>query len=169
MHTKYVDFDKRQVILVGEVSAEMFLTALSGSRILTQDADGILAPITFLINTDGGDVAQALAIHELISALPMPTRTHAVGACMSSGMLILQAGKVRSASPSCSLMVHFGEEMNTSGSEAKHNAEFTRRMKVLFRERTGRSAKAVNGWFDGDTFFTAEEALKAKLIDEVII
>jgi ATP-dependent protease ClpP protease subunit len=76
---------------------------------------------------------------------------------------------VRSATPDCTIMLHFGEETNSSGSEAAHNAKLTKRMKEYLRKTTGRSAKTINKWLAADTYFTAPAARDAKLIDEVTL
>lgn len=160
-----VDIHSRQILLVGEVDADLYLRTIVGLIVLNQISN---EPITVVINTHGGEVAQAFAIIEAIRESQAPVDTLAVGACMSAGVLILQAGSVRNATFGCSIMAHFGEETNSSGSEAKHNAELTKRMKRLIQERTQRSLKTVNKWLEADTYFTAQEALKQGLIDIVI-
>jgi ATP-dependent Clp protease protease subunit len=158
-----IDIENRTIILVGDVDESMFRRCLLGLRILGA------GNVRILLNTFGGDICQAFAIMELLDEHKAigNVNTHAIGACMSAGALILQAGTLRSASSSCSLMIHFGTEVNSSGNEASHNAGLSRRMKEYFKVRTGRSARAVSSWLDKDTYFTAEEARKQKLIDVV--
>ncbi len=162
-----IDVKERAIYIGGEISVRLHINTALGLRILTRDSN---QPITIILNSYGGEVCQALAIIEEIQLAKnkAPINTFAIGACQSAGTLILQAGQVRKASKDCSLMVHFGQETNESGSEAKHNSKLTKRMKDIYQERTGKGAKTINKWLDADTYFTAEEALKAKLIDEVV-
>ena len=151
------------IFVVGSVDDQMFASLAKA----LQERDP-MQPITIILNSDGGEVIQALGIYELLKSRPAPVTIHAIGACMSAAIVILQAAEHRYATPDCSLMVHFGEETNTSGSEASHNAELNKRMKRIIQERTKRSSKTVNKWFAADTYFTSEKAKKSNLIDEVL-
>ena len=164
-----VDIAERKIYLTGEIGVALHLRMALGLRLISRSNSEKL-PITIVINSYGGEVCQALAIIEEMELAKRNVRidTYAIGACQSAGTLILQAGQTRKASKDCSLMVHFGQETNESGNEAKHNSKLTKRMKDIYQERTGKGAKTINKWLDADTYFTAEEALKAKLIDEVI-
>jgi ATP-dependent Clp protease protease subunit len=122
---------------------------------------------TVIINSYGGEVVQLLAMLEAIEFYPGKVRTHATGACMSAAAILLQSGDVRSMTPDCTVMLHFGSEQNDSGAEAAHNAKINKRIKEYLRVATGRSPKTINKWLAADTFFTAPEAKKANLIDEV--
>lgn len=156
-----IDVETKTVFIVGAIDEGLFLRLVIALRMFRGEA------CTVVLNSYGGEIVNALAMIEAMRAYSGQIRTHATGACMSAGALILQAGHVRSATPDCSLLVHFGHEENASGSQAKHNAKLTARMKQILKERTGKSPKTINKWLEADTYFTAEEALKAKLIDEV--
>lgn len=61
-------------------------------------------PKTILINSDGGDVAAALAIYDALSGRDIDTV--ATGACQSAATIVLQAGQVRYATPHTYFRVH---------------------------------------------------------------
>jgi ATP-dependent protease ClpP protease subunit len=155
-----ISLDRRELYLSGEVDVLMYHKARIAAEMFRNTG-----PFLVLLNSEGGDVYHALAIYEMFTAEGVEVDVHAVGACMSCGIVILQAGKHRTSGPMTTFMVHFGQETNESGSEAKSNAHLNKLMKQILQKRTGRTMRAVSKWMLADTYFTADEALKAGLLD----
>ena len=65
-------------------------------------------PITVILNTNGGDVAQGFAIYDAIKHSSCPVIMKVYGACMSMGSIILQAASCRILSENSSVMFHHG-------------------------------------------------------------
>jgi len=155
----FIDEESQTAIIVGDVNEEMhrdFFEVLN-----------TLSSVTIALATPGGDVETALGIYDLI-------RRHgkvqiiANGLCASAGTLILQAAAHRAATPSSQFLVHFGSESAESEAERKHNKNVERYWLQQFQQRTGASTRKVRKWHAGETFFNAQQALKERLIDEVI-
>lgn len=156
--------DVSAVSLVGEVGEEMYKTTLAA--IAEASASGS-DKLTIFLNTEGGSVYQGLAIYDLIKGAPLLTEIVGAGPVMSAGVLILQAATRRLALPSCQIMVHYGEETNTSAEEVRHNGELTKLMKTILADRAKVKRRTLNSWFVRDFYFTAEQALHAGLIDAI--
>ena len=82
-------------------------------------------PITLLLNTNGGDVYEALGIIDYMQTVSVPINVIARGRAMSAGAMILCAGTgLRAASKNTTIMVHEASA-NIMGKSAdiKANAE----------------------------------------------
>ncbi len=131
------------------------------------------APLTVEINSDGGAVADGVAIYNMLRGWPGGVALEVVGWALSIASVILQAGSKRSAHESALLMVH-APWTTTSGnaSALRSNAELLdqvgQTMLGIYR-RTGQPDAVILKWLDGDDhWFTASEALALGLVDEVI-
>lgn len=149
--------------LFGEVNEEMSCALYTGLLQAAAEKE----PVAILLHSYGGDVYAALAMFDMIRAFPGHTTTIAVGPCMSAGALLLQAGKCRAASPNAHIMVHYGSEVSESHASAQQNKRLTQRLKDIMHERSKVSKQTVNGWFKVDRYFSADEALKAGIIDAI--
>lgn len=160
--TSRIDVQSRSVDLSGEVNVELYRVVLHGIRTL-----GINEPITFYLNTYGGDLYQGFAIYDLIKSVPQ-SEIICVGPVMSAGAVILQAGKIRSSLPNAQFMVHYGEESSSSLDDSIQNRKMFEHMKDIIKERVTVKPRTVNSWFRAETYFTAQEALEKGLIDEIM-
>lgn len=159
-----VDPVLKNIHLIGTVSEDMYHQLLDGLLILKDEPE-----INIFINTYGGDMYQSLAIYDVIKGLrKMEVNIICVGPVMSAGMIILQAGSKRYASQNSQLMVHYGEDVNDSLTTAQQNKKLFTLMKKIIGERVTVSKRTINNWFKSDTFFTASEAKRYGLIDEVL-
>jgi len=132
-------------------------------------------PITVYLNTPGGAIVDGLAMFDLIRRA---NQTHevnvvATGACMSMGVIVLQAGAKRAATPNAYFLLH---ELHTvqSGSlgqlkdSQQHAEKLQNHLNSLLAQRTGLSEKKLEKLFSRkDLYLNAEEALELGLIDEI--
>ena len=130
-------------------------------------------PITIEINSEGGIVSEACAIYNILRARKGAVFVEVVGWALSAATIVAMAGtRIRMHSNSL-LMVH-APWVSTSGnaSTLRKSAEVLDQVAASMRTaytRTGKSAAVIESWLDGeDHWFTAPEALKAGLVDEVI-
>jgi ATP-dependent Clp protease protease subunit len=155
----------RTIDCSGEVDERMYRKILRGLRILTNQSS---EPIVLVLNSAGGDLYEAFAIHNSILASPAPVDVHVSGICMSAALVILAAGRLRSASPLSSFMVHDGT-MATSGegetflSQAARYKEELKMFKKIVISRANKSFK----WTARDAYYWPDEALELGLIDEI--
>jgi ATP-dependent Clp protease protease subunit len=130
-------------------------------------SEGYCTAPTISMSTDGGYVSAALAIHDILKARPA-AHIIVTGTCYSAGTIILQGATKRSSTKNSQFLIHFGAESNASKSELAHNRKVEKVMQDIMVARTGKSKTVVSRWMAAETFFMANEALEAGLIDEVV-
>ena len=96
----------RLIDLSGDIDEESASRFIKNIRLLDHVTD---KDIKVLINTEGGDVHQGLAIIDAIRECQSKVTTHAVGNCWSMGAAILQAGDKRLVSTNATVMIHAGK------------------------------------------------------------
>ncbi len=90
----------------GGLTARVAGKVIKGLHIL--DNLALPGPLTILLNLEGGDEVQGLAIYDAIKSCKNSTVIKVYGQCMSMGAWILQAGNLRLLAPNSSLMIHAG-------------------------------------------------------------
>lgn len=130
-------------------------------------------PLTVILNSDGGSVQHGIGIYNVLRTWPSPITVEIQGWALSVASIILQAGTVRRIHPTGAVMVH-APWLITSGnaSDLREKADMLDRISTTMLQayrRTRKTDAAILDWFDGkDHWFTAEEALAAGLVDEII-
>lgn len=163
-----IDTENRILTLNGEINDSFYLRFMRGMRLLSSIST--TEPITIFLDTEGGDVYATLGMVDFLRAYQGEVAVVVCGRAFSAGAILLQAASKgrRYAMPKSSLMVHFGSEENWSKQEASHNERVGLLVRDLFLERVNVTKRTVNRWFEADCYFTAEEALRKGLIDEII-
>lgn len=157
-----IDTESFIIYLQGEVDVKMYEIVVKGLSELN-DADYI----TFVLNTEGGDLYQALAIYDLIKLSSIPNKILCCGPVMSAGAVILCASEMRVATKNTQFMVHYGEEENDSPMSVRHNKQLYNLMKNIIGERVNISQRKLTAWFNKDTYLTTKEALECGLITRI--
>ena len=176
-----VDFRHRVVYLRGsrdednEVDATMAELAIKGLMALDLAKD---EDIKLIINTPGGLVEEGMAIYDCIRSCRSFVRGIVLGHAHSMGAVILQACDLRIMAPHATLLIHQGSlELINNFKEVMAQAEFEKRYAEMvnaillkrIREKHPRFPKArFNQIINTDSFFTAEEAVRIGLADEVM-
>ena len=137
-----------------------------------QDAD---APITLYINSPGGEVQSGLALYDAMCAVSCPIRTVCLGLAASMGALLFIAGDCREMLPHGRVMIHdplIGGGMAGSALSVKARADDLMRIRDITAEvisrHSGMPLERVFELTAKDTYFEADEAVKAGLADRVI-
>ena len=162
---KGIDLADSTLYLTGEVNEEMYIKTATALVLMTQSPE-----LFIMLNTEGGDFYQALAIYDL---LKMESRRGKIikiicnGPVMSAGVIILQAATERVALKNSQLLVHYGEEGNDSATVAKHNTKMFKLMKRIVGERVTVTPRTLSKWFNQESYFTAQEAKHNGLIDRI--
>lgn len=132
-------------------------------------------PINLIMNTPGGGLFHGYAIYDAIANSSSPVDISVYGQAMSMGAIILQAGRVRRLFPNSVIMIHDGYNkdservtMRSTESWAEFSKWDRRRMYELFAQRSGRPVKYWEDKSAHDSIYTAEEAVRVGLADEVI-
>jgi len=130
-------------------------------------------PLTVQINSEGGSVAEAVAIYNLLRTWPAGVTIDILGWALSAATLIAMAGSRIRMHETSLLMVH-APLMSASGNagELRQNAEILDQVATTMRAaygRTKQSESVISNWLAGeDHWFTPEQALAVGLVDEII-
>lgn len=165
----------RAIALYGEISRESALVTISQLLELDRRED---APIQIHLNTDGGSLADALAIYDQIRSLDSPVIVVATGTCASAGLIILSAGDLRMATEHCLFFYHQAI-LPPEGITCFEQIDSTHMAYQLCQttydniiiKRSKMSKTMFKKEFKGkiSKYFTAEEAEKYKLIDGIML
>jgi ATP-dependent Clp protease protease subunit len=131
-------------------------------------------PVNIVINSDGGDVYEALGMIDFIQSLNVKVNTICRGRAMSAAALLLCSGTgVRAASKNSTIMFH---EMSSGiygkSSDMKANVQHMEKLEdILVSIMSENSKKDRKFWKETtikDYYLSPEEALQLGVIDSII-
>ena len=150
------------------VEREAFITDLKNTK---------AAQIDVRIASVGGDPIAAGLMYQALVEHPAKVRTINDSVAYSAGSMLLQAGDIRISNPMAMVMVHGPSAQGVHGrGSAKDHQEMAEALKahaeamIPAYTRHGIDKETVRAWLtsDEDIYFSAQAALEANLIDEVI-
>jgi ATP-dependent Clp protease, protease subunit len=132
-------------------------------------------PILIFIDSYGGAVDECLGMIDVLSSIPNPVITVAVGKAMSCGAMILSAGDIRYVSPNARVMIHetssqaaghIKDSANTFQENKRLNDHF---MELLSRNCGFESFKDLEKVLASkrDIYMSAHQAVKFGIADHV--
>ncbi|MDJ0513830.1 MAG: ATP-dependent Clp protease proteolytic subunit [Methyloceanibacter sp.] len=164
---------ERIVFVTGMVEDHM--ASLITAQLLFLEADNPKKEIAMYINSPGGVVTSGLAIYDTMQFIRPPVSTLCIGQAASMGSLLLCAGEkgLRYALPNARVMLHqpsggFQGQASDIERHAEDIIKIKRRLNEIYVHHTGQDYDTVEQTLDRDFFFTADEAKKFGLIDEVV-
>lgn len=132
--------------------------------------------ITIQIDSQGGSVADGLAIYDAMNYVDAKISTVALGMAASMGAFLLSSGSkgLRRATQNCEILIHqpLGGAQGQASDimiVARHIERTRNRLNEILAENTGQSIETISNDTDRDNIMTAEEAQIYGLIDEVIV
>lgn len=144
-------------------------------QLVLLDRDKPGRPITMLINSPGGSVTAGLAIHDVMTSIPSPVSTVAIGLAASMAQVLLVAGEPghRHATPNAEIMMHQGSAgIGGPAADIAIQAERLQRTSSVMHEiiarNTGQTVERVAADSDRDHWLSAPDALTYGMIDHVI-
>jgi ATP-dependent Clp protease protease subunit len=131
--------------------------------------------IALYINSAGGSVTAAMAVHDTMCSIEPDVATWAIGFTASTGQFLLSAGArgKRHALPHARILMHRPTAaLDGSASDiavrAGVHAALRREMAELTAGHTGRGVEEVIADCDQDRWFTAAQARAYGLVDHVV-
>lgn len=170
--------DGRTIYLVGDIDEEMI--RMTTERLIALSEHDAKSPITMIINTYGGDVYDTFMLYDLMKYITTPIHTVGLGKIMSSGCLLLAAGKKgeRKMGRNAQMMYHCGWDTVHGNIFEMRSAlqafeELEDKYDTCFAAETGSTLDDVRKLYDRDgptrdKYISAEEALKLGAIDSII-
>ena len=131
-------------------------------------------PINVVINSDGGDVYEALGMIDFMQSLNIKVNTICRGRAMSAAALLLCAGTGnRVASKNSTIMFHeISSGIYGKSSDMKANVQHTEKLEeILINIITSNSKRDSLFWKDKilkDYYLSPEEAIELGIIDTII-
>ena len=146
------------------------------AQLLFLEADGPGREIQMYINSPGGSVHSGLAIYDTMQHITSPVATTCVGMAASMGCFLLAAGAKgrRSALPHARIMMHqpsgsradgTASDIEIAAREIVHNRE---KLYELLGKHTGQPLERIEREFERDRWFSAQEAQRYGIVDNVI-
>lgn len=164
------------IYLHGDIQIGNLFDVISKCRLVLkyrpiEDAE---KPITVLLNSNGGDVYEALGIIDYFDSLSVPINVIARGRAMSAAAMILcSASGLRAASKNTTIMLHEASaEIYGKTADLKANADHIDELEDSFYKMlAAKSNQTEEFWIKAcrkDFYLTAAKALEYGLIDTII-
>ncbi|MBO20751.1 MAG: ATP-dependent Clp endopeptidase, proteolytic subunit ClpP [Rhodospirillaceae bacterium] len=164
---------ERIIFLTGPVGDEV--ASLICAQLLFLEAENPKKDISFYINSPGGIVTSGLSIYDTMQYIRPDVATLCVGQAASMGSLLLSGGAAgkRYALPNARIMVHqpsggFQGQATDIEIHAQEILKIRQRLNEIYAGHTGQPVEKIAEALERDRFYTAEEAQKFGLIDEVV-
>jgi len=159
---------RHQIFLRGEINTEFTMRFMQGY----QRVGGEASEAVVVISSAGGDLDDAITMHDIIAMSPIKFTTVGLGNISSGGLHIFTAGSRRIVTPSTSIGIHRIETSDVPYSESVRknfellNAQWAER----YSQITGKPISFLNKkFFDGLFYYlTPQEAVALNLADEII-
>lgn len=148
----------------GEVTSEPIVRELGEHP----DAEQIIVRI----NSGGGAVHEAIAMHAALVRHQAPVHVFIEGLAASAATIVAMAGGKITIAAGGAMLVHPPSTVAVGGSDDMKSAgklldDILTSVSSIYRARTGQPAEVVDQWLKGDTWFSDKEAVEAGLADEV--
>ena len=147
------------------------------ATLLLKDAEDSDNKITLFINSEGGDIRNALMIYDTMSMIEAPIETVCIGSAMDEAAIILAGGTpglrfaTKNSVIAVSQLVH-DWYTHSNLTDAKKILDQSmidnKRMMEIIAKASGKSIKQVTEDFERRVFFNANQAVKYGIIDKVI-
>jgi len=157
-----VDVKNATIRLVGDINEKSFNTVVDGIGAIKE-----CEVLTILLGTYGGEFYWGLAIYDYLKYCGLNLKIFCVGPVMSAGIIILQAGHDRVATPNSQFMIHYGQDSNESESDALQNAKMLKLMKDIIGGRAKVKKRTLNKWFNMNSWMDSKLAIKNGIIDRM--
>ncbi|MFZ4573017.1 MAG: ClpP family protease [Phycisphaerales bacterium] len=165
--------ENRIVFLIGEINFASAARVMMQMLYLENQKRG--QDIHFYINSPGGAVDDTLAMYDTIRFLSSPVSTYCIGRAYSGGAVLLTAGVKgkRFILPHAKVMIHQPYGGVTGQAEdiriqAEQIIKSKQELIRILAFHTGQPIDQIQADSERDKYFTAEEAKKYGLVDEVL-
>lgn len=171
-------FGERSIYILDEITPEYvhnFVLLIKYWNKMDEDDDVPVEerePIKVYINTPGGELNTTFTIIDSIMMSKTPVYTISVGASYSGGFFIALAGDKRFGYPHSSYLLHEGAvNLESDAHKIFQQSDFYRlqlkRLKDFVLNRTKITREEYKEHQKDDWWFSAEQALKYGIIDEI--
>lgn len=164
---------ERIIFMIGQVEERM--ANLIVAQLLFLEAENSEKDISLYINSPGGVVTAGMSIYDTMQFIKPDVSTICMGQAASMGSLILTAGAKgkRYSLPSSRIMIHqlsggYQGQASDIDIHAQEALKLKAKLNTVMAKHTGQKVDTIEKDTDRDNFFSAQEAVKYGLIDEVL-
>ena len=171
---KNIDSDNPELYIYEQIGFDwMTGEGVSASAFKDQLNDLEGKDLTVHINSPGGDVFDGIAIFNQLLAYDGYVHVIIDGIAASSASIIAMAGDRISMAETSQIMVHDAWTMAVGNEQAMREvadvlAKIDEQIAGVYASRTGRRSSTWRDIMNKDTYYNPDEAVEAKLADEVI-
>lgn len=167
----------RVLFIKGDITTELMCNLYEKLMVLVRENP--CEPVTMLLSSPGGCIADGLAIYDLIQTCKTPIRMIAIGQVSSMAAVLFASGRHgRYLTQNSVLLLHepsikcnvTGGNFTTIQSVAEGLREQKEKIKALLVAATGKQEEEIEQAIGGgiDHFLTAQEAIELGLADKII-
>jgi ATP-dependent Clp protease protease subunit len=162
--------DVAEVYLKGVISADFGVSASDLREAFTQ-AEG--APVNLFVNSPGGDVFEGREMQGVIAGYKGKVTAVVQGIAASAATIVTMAADETHMLKGSRFMIHNGWTI-TFGDRHAHQdtfkllAGFDAELAAEYAKYTGKAAPDLVAMMDAETWFTAEEALQAGFVQQLL-
>lgn len=165
---------KERIVFLGTPINDQVANAIV-AQFLVLSREDPNKPISFYINSPGGQVYAGMAIYDTMQQIPCPVSTVAVGFTASFGTVLLTAGEpgMRYALPNATIHMHqpLGGAQGQA-SDIQIQAQEILRLRTslngILSKHTNQPLEKIETDTDRDIYMSAEEAMEYGLVDNVL-
>jgi ATP-dependent Clp protease, protease subunit len=165
---------KERIIFLGD-GIDDRVSSLIIAQLLFLEAEDPEKDIFMYVNSPGGSVTAGFGIIDTMNYIKPDIATICMGQAASMGALILSCGAKgkRSSLYNSRIMIHqplggFSGQASDFEIHANEILKIKEKLNKILAKNTGKSIKAIEKDTNRDNFFSAEEALKYGIIDQVV-
>lgn len=165
--------DKRMIFICDSLNDKLATDVVA--TLMLKDMENDQEPIKLYINSEGGDIRNALMIYDAMQLTTAPIHTICIGSAMDEAALILAAGDHRSATKHSVIAIGQLETNSALFSDltnAKANLDLVvsdnKKMLSILSQCTKKPLKEITADLERRIFMSANDALKYNLIDKVV-
>lgn len=161
-------------VLSGEINTESINACVEW--IITENIKAEQDELTLYVNSQGGDIYEAIGLIDMMESSNIPVNTIGYGSIMSAGFMIFIAGIKRSITKNCGIMCHQFSSIEDVGkyhdiiATRKETDRLNNTMVKLIVESSNLDAKAVKSKLlkASDVYLTPEDLIEIKAADEIL-
>lgn len=166
--------DRGEIYLYGIIGVDWFGDGVS-AKTFADDLKklGGVKAIDLRINSDGGVVTDARAMHTLLMEHPADITTHIDGIAASAASFVAMAGKEIVIAEGGFMMIHNARMMAYGEAEDMRRAadvleNVNETIRSTYEKRTGAKAADIKKWMDAETWWNGKEAVEHGFADRIV-
>ncbi len=165
--------ENRVIFLVGEIHQASAARIMMQMLYLENLKRG--GEINLYINSPGGSVDDTLAIYDTMRFISSPVSTYCIGRAYSGAAVLLAAGQKgkRYVLPHAKVMIHqpyggVGGQAEDIRIQAEQIIKTKAELNRILGKLTGKELEQIHRDSERDRYFSAEEAVRYGLVDEML-